>query len=84
MNKGLKSMRIFIFKSESNNGLNAFAGDSDAQQLPSKFGPWHAVGVIAADKEPPYKLSRHVIEQAIAEQGFQLFRIKSKDKSAAV
>jgi hypothetical protein len=71
-------MRIFIFKSEANSELGAFSGESDAQQLPSKFGPWHAVGVVRPDKEPPYKLSRETIEQAISSQGFQLFRLKPK------
>jgi hypothetical protein len=71
-------MRIFIFKSEANTELRAFAGDPAGEQLPSKFGPWHAVGVVRADKDPPHKLRREVIEQAIASQGFQLFRFKKK------
>jgi hypothetical protein len=71
-------MRIFIFKSESNDALQAFAGDPGGEKLPSQFGPWHAVGVIRPDKAPPYSLSRDVIEGAITGQGFQLFRMKPK------
>ena len=76
-------MRIFIFKSEANSELGAFASDPGGQQLPSKFGPWHAVGVIRPDKEPPHNLSRNVIEQGIASQGFQLYRKKAKKVAAA-
>ena len=75
-------MRIFIFKSQANAALRAFAGDPAGEKLPSRFGPWHAVGVIRPDKEPPYSLSRGVIEEAITEQGFQLFRMKSKKVAA--
>jgi hypothetical protein len=71
-------MRIFIFKSEANRELGAFAHDPGGQQLPSKFGPWHAVGVIRPDKDPPHNLSRGSIEQGIASQGFQLYRKKAK------
>jgi hypothetical protein len=69
---------MFIFKSQANSELRAFAGDPGGDKLPSKFAPWHAVGVVRADKEPPYNLSRDVIEQAIAGQGFQLFKMKAK------
>ena len=71
-------MRIFIFKSEGKHELRAFAGDSAGEQLPTRFGPWHAIGVIRPDKEPPYNVKRDVIEQAINGQGFQLFRVKTK------
>jgi hypothetical protein len=74
---------MFIFKSQVNSELRAFAGDAGGDKLPSKFAPWHAVGVVRADKEPPYNLSRDVIEQAIAGQGFQLFKMKAK-KTAVV
>lgn len=71
-------MRFYIFKSESSGGLCAFAGDSDSRVLPSAHGPWHAVGVVRPEADPPYNLKRDVIEQAIASQGFQLFRLKKK------
>src|SRR5262245_50280890 len=58
-------MRLFMFKSEGNRGLRAFAGDSGGRQLPSRHGPWTAVGVVREDKEPPHKMSRAVIEQSI-------------------
>jgi hypothetical protein len=71
-------MRMFIFKSEANRELRAFAADPGGQQLPTKFGPWHAVGVVREDKAPPHNLDRGAIEKSIASQGFQLFRTKAK------
>jgi hypothetical protein len=73
------AMRIFIFKSEARPDLGAFCGDLAGLQLPSQFKPWRAVGAIAPDRDPPHKLSRDVIEAAINERGFQLFRLKNKD-----
>jgi hypothetical protein len=69
-------MRLFMFKSESNRELHAFAADPGGQALPSRHGPWTAVGVVREDKEPPHKISRAVIEQSIADQGFQLYKMK--------
>lgn len=71
-------MRLFMFKSEKNRELRAFAGDPGGQQLPARHGPWHAVGVVRDEKEPPHKMSRDVIEKSIADQGFQLYRMKEK------
>ncbi len=67
-------MRLFMFKSESDRELHAFAADLGGRQLPSRHGPWTAVGVVRDDKEPPHKLSRAVIEKSIADQGFQLYK----------
>ena len=72
-------MRIFIFKSDASSDLRAFGGDLAGTQLPSQFKPWHAVGAVAPDQAPPYKLSRETIETAISKQGFQLFRLSKKD-----
>jgi hypothetical protein len=49
-------------------------------KLPSQFKPWRVVGAVAPDKDPPYKLSREVIEAAIRARGFQLFRLAKKSK----
>lgn len=73
------AMRIFIFRSETNPDLGAFGGDLAGLRLPSQFKPWHAVGAVAPDRDPPYKLSRDVIEAAIKTCGFQLFRRSKKD-----
>ena len=72
-------MRIFIFRSEANPDLGAFGADLAGLQLPSQFKPWRAVGAVAPDKDPPYQLSRDVIEAAIRERGFQLFRLRKND-----
>jgi hypothetical protein len=73
------AMRIFIFKSETSLDIGAFSGDLAGLKLPSRFKPWRVVGAVAPDKDPPYKLSREVIEAAIREHGFQLFRLSKKD-----
>jgi len=71
--------RIFIFKSEARPGLGAFCADLAGLKLPSQFKPWRVVGAVAPGKDPPYKLSREVIDAAIGEHGFQLFRLGKKD-----
>ena len=75
-------MRIFIFKSQANNTLRAFAGEAGGQKLPTNLGPWHAIGVIREDKTPPFNVSRDVIEKAITGEGFQLFKVKPKAAAA--
>jgi hypothetical protein len=69
-------MRIFVFKSEANQELHAFAGDLSGFKLPSQFKPWRATGAIAPDRKFPYNLSREAIEAAIREHGYQLWRVK--------
>jgi hypothetical protein len=76
-------MRIFVFKSETRDGLRAFAGDPDVNQLPSQHGPWTATGVIGPDKAPPHNFSRSAIEKAIDADGFQLWRLRDKAKAAS-
>lgn len=73
------SMRIFIFKSDANPNLGAFAGELAGLKLPGQFKPWRAVGAVAPDRDPPYNLSRDVIEAAISARGYQLFRRGKKD-----
>jgi hypothetical protein len=74
-------MRMFMFKSEGKAKLCALTGDPGGQHLPTRHGPWHAVGVVREDKEPPHKLDRVVVEQAIGSQGFLLYRMKIKSQS---
>jgi hypothetical protein len=74
------SMRLFIFKSDADPSLGAFCGELAGLQLPSKFAPWRAVGAVAPGGDPPHRLSRDVIETAINERGFQLFRLSKKEK----
>lgn len=72
-------MRIFIFKSETRPNLHAFGAEMDGSRLPSQFRPWHAIGAVAPESDPPYELSREVIEEAIRTQGFQLWRTNKKE-----
>jgi hypothetical protein len=69
------TMRIFIFKSEVSPELRAFGGDLAGMSLPSQFKPWRAMGSIAPGSNPPHNLSREVIETAINERGYQLWRM---------
>jgi hypothetical protein len=71
-------MRLYVFKSDANAELRAFAGDIVGSKLPDRFRPWHAVGAVAPDSAPPHRLSRESIEKAIEAQGFQLWRLKAK------
>ncbi|MGI9386220.1 MAG: hypothetical protein ACR2OX_02205 [Methyloligellaceae bacterium] len=71
-------MRLFMFKSNTRDELHAFAGKSNDERLPSKFGPWESIGVVRSDEKPPHNFSRDDIEKAITDEGFQLFRIRSK------
>ena len=75
-------MRIFIFKSQAQPKLRAFTDDPGGSQLPQKFGPWHAVGVVRPENDPPHNLGRDVIEKAIGSQGFQLWRMKAAETKA--
>jgi hypothetical protein len=71
-------MRIFIFKSETSPDLRAFGGDLVGGRLPNQFRPWRAIGAIAPDRDPPHNLSRAVIETAINDCGYQLWRMSKK------
>src|SRR5438477_435197 len=48
---------------------------------PQRHGPWHAVGVIRPDVDPPHRLPRAAIEKAIGDQGFQLWRMTEKTET---
>ena len=74
-------MRLYVFKSDANGELRAFAGDLAGSRLPERFRPWHAVGAVAPDAAPPHGLSRGEIEKAIEAQGFQLWRMKAAAKA---
>ncbi len=73
-------MRLFIFKSEANPELRAFSADAQSSNLPSQFAPWHAVGVVRDDLDPPHNLDRAKIEQGIQASGFQLWRMRAAKK----
>jgi hypothetical protein len=71
-------MHIYIFASDENKSLQAFAGDAEGSRLPDQFRPWRAIGEVGPDKAPPHRLPRKEIERAIGDQGFQLWRVKPK------
>jgi len=71
-------MRIYVFKSETTDGLRAFAGDPDVNKLPHNHSPWTVTGTISPDNAPPHNFSRDAIEKAINTEGFQLWRLRNK------
>jgi hypothetical protein len=71
-----QSLDLFMFKSQSSEGLHAFTGDRAGEQLPRRFRPWKAQGMIDKNQDPPHALSRSAIEQSIRVSGFQLWRIR--------
>jgi hypothetical protein len=71
-------MRIFIFRSDGNRELHAFAGDREGSSLPPQHGPWRVTGVVSPGNDPPHNLDRGTIEAAIADEGFQLWRMRLK------
>ena len=74
-------MRIYIFKSETRGGLQAFAGDLRGSRLPQKHGAWTTTGAIGPDNAPPHNFSRRAIEEAIDAEGFQLWRLTKKTEA---
>ncbi len=74
-------MRIYMFKSETRDELRAFAGDPEGSRLPPQHGPWTATGVVGADKAPPHNFPRAAIQDAIAAEGFQLWRLGKKTEA---
>ena len=76
-------MRIYIFKSETKPGLQAFAGDEAGSMLPQNHGPWTATGVVGLTSAPPHRISRETIEAAIGTQGFQMWRLSKKAEAPA-
>jgi hypothetical protein len=71
------AMRIFIFKSEANPDLRAFGGDLAGIKLPGQFKPWRAVGTIAPNQDPPYKIARDDIERRLTNAAFSFFDSKN-------
>ena len=69
-------MKLYIFRSETRSDLRAFSGDSSGAKLPDRFKPWRAIGVVHPDRAPPHNFPRAAIERSIADNGFQLWRLK--------
>jgi hypothetical protein len=70
-------MKLYMFRSDTNTELQAFAGDALGTKLPEQFRPWQAIGTVDPGKKPPHNLSREAIEKAIETCGFQLWRLKA-------
>lgn len=70
---------IYKFESSGRANLFAFAGDRSGSKLPERHGPWRPTGNVKASAPLPHRLDRDTVEQAIGEQGFQLWRIKKPE-----
>ena len=75
-------MRVFEFRSQTRQSLGAFAGDADGSLLPEKFGPWRLIWTAPRNAALPYEVARPAVQRAIAERGYQLYRLKVKDDAA--
>lgn len=73
-------MRLYMFTSEAN-GLSAFCGDAEGTKLPAQFEPWTPDGFVENGAQPPHHFSRFKIEAALKLVGFQLWRVKEKEKA---
>lgn len=61
---------IYVFESETREGLFAFAGEPSGTHLPERHGPWRATG-----SEPRLsRIDRSAIDAAVKKVGFQLWR----------
>jgi hypothetical protein len=69
-------MRIYVFKSDGQEGLRAYTDDVTGNKLPSQFSPWHKTGVVTPDASFPPPIARSQVEASINASGFQLWRLK--------
>lgn len=74
-------MRIYMFTSQARTDLHAFAGDEAGSKLPPRFAPWGLTGALKSNQALPHKISRPVIERAIANEGYQLWRMRPAGKA---
>jgi hypothetical protein len=73
---------IYQFTSTSM-ALGAFTRDRSAQVLPAKYGPWEFVAIIDSYQRFPFGFPRKIVEQEIANRGFQLWRMKPEGAAKA-
>ena len=69
---------IYKFSSGATAGLFAFAGDQAGTLLPGKHAPWVRSGMVRPGQTIPHKLDRDVIERAIDDHGYQMWRMKKQ------
>jgi hypothetical protein len=69
---------LFLYSSLKSRGIFCFSPDAKGHGLPESLAPWQAFGVLRPDQPPPHGLSRKAIESGIRQNGYQLWRDKSK------
>lgn len=70
-------MMFSIHTFANGSGLNAFAGDADGTRLPERHGPWRRIGSTRRNQALPHGIDRSMVESAIEEHGFQMWRAKA-------
>ncbi len=70
---------LFMFRSGSTDGLNAFALAASGVTLPEKFAPWIPTGKVLPGRAPPHGFNRQAIEKGVALAGYQLWRTKNPE-----
>ena len=73
---------IYQFTSTSI-ALGAFTRDRSAQILPAQYGPWEFVAAIDSYQRFPFGFPRKTVEEEIARQGYQLWRMKPDSTAEA-
>lgn len=65
---------IYVFESESREGLFAFAGEPSGSRLPERHGPWRAQDEADGKPAALSRGDRSAVEKAVKDVGFQLWR----------
>lgn len=62
----------YLFRSETDPQLQAFADDSAGSRLPAENGPWILVRLVSADEDWTHTTTRDVVAAGVATNGFLL------------
>lgn len=68
---------IYVFESETREGLFAFVGEPSGSHLPERHGPWRAATESGETEPKLSRVDRNAVEQAVKRDGFQLWRKKA-------
>jgi hypothetical protein len=72
---------LYIFRSDTNAEIYAFAATAKGEALPGKYAPWSMTGTVLPTRSLPHGLNRQAAEKGVADAGFQLWRMKNPDKT---
>jgi hypothetical protein len=75
--QGRQMVTLYIFRSDKNSDMCAFAFDALGSALPDKLAPWTSIGTVLPGRSPPHGLSRSGAEERIRSEGYVLWRLKA-------